>query len=72
MKNAKDQGMDRHRYEIPVILWRGEILLERDILTASVVDDVAPVETSGQQINGIYDGTDTNVSSATFNYDWGE
>lgn len=59
-------------YVPPDVLFQAEMCLERSLL-ASVVEDVAPVETAGQEINGLYDGANkTDPSKPTFNYDWGE
>lgn len=60
----------RKSYLSPRLIDSLQLFLERELLTASVVDQVSPVETAGQSIDGIYDGGEKASPSATFNYDW--
>ena len=50
----------------PVLLQQVEILLEKDLLTGSVVEYIDSVETAGQKTDGDYTASD----HSTFNYDW--
>lgn len=54
----------------PVFLQQTEILLEKNLL-GSVVDNVQPVETAGQEVAGEYDFTDYSSTNA-IDHEWGE
>ena len=51
-------------YAQPCVLQQSEILLERDILTASIIQDMT-VESTGQEVMEFNYSTDTQ-----FNHEW--
>ena len=69
MKKKKDdmQKQQKQRYAPPAVLQALGIRLERNFME-SIVDDVKPVETAGQKVDGEYDGSNSN----TFNFDWSD
>ena len=56
-------------YHAPRILQTATAVLEGDLLFGSIVDQVFPVETIGQEQASMYDYWD---DSETFNHTWGE
>lgn len=53
-------------YQSPAVLNKMDIHLERSILTASVIDSISSIETGGQSVGSVYEGS----SSGTFNHNW--
>ena len=59
--------MDRtitKRYTSPRVLQETEILLERDFLTGSLVDNIESVTTTGQEVETF------DFSETQFNHNW--
>ena len=54
-------------YTSPEVVQTMDIHLERNLLN-SVVENVQHVETAGQEIDDVIDGS----STANFNYDWSD
>lgn len=61
----------KKRYVRPAFLQQADILLERDLLTASVAKNIPSVETAGQEISGDFSGSTISPDGKAFNYDWG-
>ena len=53
----------------PTIFKVVEVELEYGLLAGSVVDNIAGIETGGQEVGGYYDNLD---SGSTFNHEWGD
>lgn len=67
-KRKKDmRKIAKKYYAPPEIVQAMDIRLERNLLN-SVIENVQYVETAGQEIDDVIDGS----STATFNYDWGD
>ena len=58
-------------YTPPRVLQETEVLLERNLL-GSVVEQIYPVETAGQEIEGFFDSESDGTSPSTFNHTWGD
>ena len=56
-------------YQKPCIMGNAEVVLEKDFLGGSIVDNMSAVETTGQQVDS-YDFGMSNGES--FNYVWEE
>ncbi len=59
----------KQRYLPPQIAQTVSLRLERSLLNASVTKDIQPVETAGQEVDHIYDMTQS--SGDDFNHYWG-
>ena len=57
----------RQSYAPPEVVQAVSIRLEHNLL-ASLVNKIQPVETAGQEIQEVYDASNTS----TFNYDWND
>ena len=62
----------RNAYVSPRVFLTVEILLEKDMLFGSIVDDFFPIESFGQEQGGFYQYESTLGSESTFNHTWGE
>ena len=59
----------KKKYMTPTIFKVVEVELEYGLLAGSVVDNIAGIETGGQEVGGYYDNLD---SGSTFNHEWGD
>ena len=59
----------KQTYHAPRIIQTASVVLEGDLLFGSIVDQIFPVETLGQEQEAIYDYWN---DSDTFNHTWGE
>lgn len=60
----------KHPYIPPLAIQTAHVLLERDFLWGSIVDNVPFVEISGQEKGGFYE-SDFSDAMSTFNHTWG-
>ncbi len=56
------------KYTKPSIIKVVEVKLESSLLAGSVVDNIAGIETEGQEVGGYFDDMG---GESTFNHDWG-
>lgn len=60
---------DKKTYMTPVVLTEVGVVLEKDLLLGSVVDNISKVETTGQKVENYDFGID---NSSSYNFTWEE